>query len=167
MQVVPAFVPTVPNVSPRTRGRVGAVDKANTVCVPGVPTFFRYLLSIQTFSSCGAPTPPRAQRRSSYGEEMPLTYGEAIPLKVGDIGDRGVLDMNIGMNKLDFRPHLSPAKRGHAGYTLSSLGDTQDRDSRRRSIICCDRILFVAPRTLEGKILEETANRVPAGGFSL
>jgi len=159
MQVVPAFVPGVPNVSPKTRGRVCAVDKAKTLCVPGVPAFFRYPPSIQRFSSCGAPTPPRAQRRSSYGE--------GVPLKVGDIGDRGVLDMNTGLNKLDFRPHLSPAKRGHARDTLLALGDTKDRDSRMRSIIGSDRIPIVAPHALGGKILEETANSVPAGGFTL
>jgi len=98
---------------------------------------------------------------------MPLTYGEAIPLKVGDIGDRGMLDRNTCMNKLNFRPHLSPAKRGHARDTLLALGDTKDRDSRMRSIIGSDRIPIVAPRALGGKILEETANSVPAGGFTL
>jgi len=117
MQVVPAFVPGVPNVSPTTWGCVCAVDKAKTSCVPSVPTFFMYPPSLQRFFSCGAHTLPHAQRRSSYGEGMPL--------KVGDTGDRGVLGRKTRTNRPYFRLHLSLAERGHGGGTLSSLGDMQ------------------------------------------
>jgi hypothetical protein len=158
LQAVPAFAATVPNVSPKTRGRVCVVDKAKILCVPGVPTFFEYPPLYTQIPRLWCPYSPL------WTETFLLRL--RAPLKVGDTGDRGMLDRKTRMNKPYFRRHVSPAKRGHAGGILLALGDMKDRSSRRRSIIGSDRIPFVAPRTLEGKILEESANRAP-GGFTL